>query len=167
MTSEAFRPSETKRNNMSEKDILDYIQLDQLIQKINVQANLIETGDFHYKIAYIEQFPYFIGDELLERRYQALHEYLQMLVLAFVSACKYINNAPDSRALELVDGSIVFLNGVLTRKQVVFHPIPMAKAMYDLYNSTFYGLKRKGYDEYASHLEILRRVLFMSWTPVG
>lgn len=116
---------------MSEKDIIDYIQLDNLIQKINVQANQIETGDLHYKIAYIEQFPFFKGDELLETRYLALREYLQMLVLAFMSACNFINNSPDSRTLELVDSSIVFLNGILARRQVVFQPIPMAKTISD------------------------------------
>ena len=152
---------------MNEKDIIDIVQLSRLIQKIDVCVSQIETGDMYYRVAYIERYPYFKGEGLSETRAQAIHDYMEMLILAFISACRFINDAKDDSSYEMVDGNIVLLNNVLDKRQVRIQLIPMAKAMSDLYYSTYNLLQRQGLYDYASHLQELRKRIFMSWTPIG
>ena len=151
---------------MNEKDIIDIIQLSQLIQKIDVSASQIETGDMHYRIAYLERYPYFEGEGLSETRTQAIHEYMEMLIQAFISACRFIINAKDDSSFELVDGNIVLLNNILDKMQVRTQLIPMAKAMSDLFNSTYNLLQSQGFCDNALHLLELRKRIFMSRPPI-
>lgn len=151
---------------MIEDETKSYIELANLAKNLEIQANLIETGDAHFNIACIERFPYFDSAQLHEDRNEAVKEYLQMLIKAFMCSCKFTNEATEPIVFEAIDSSVVYLCNVIALRRVQVQLLPMAKPLYDMYNETYAKLLRNQLKENAVHLEMLKKSIFHGWVPI-
>lgn len=151
---------------MIDDELKSYIELANLARNLETQASLIETGDAHFNIACIERFPYFDGAQLQETRNEAMKEYLQMLIKAFICTCKFIIDATEPIVLEAIDSSVVYLCNVIASRRVQVQLLPMAKPVYDMYNDAYAKLLRNQLPDNVSHLEKLKKSIFHGWLPI-
>ena len=151
---------------MIEEELKSYIELANIARNLELQANHIETSDAHFNIACIERFPYFDGSSLQEKRNEALKEYLEMLVKAFMCSCKFIKDATEPIVLEAIDSSVVYLCNVIASRRMLVQLLPMAKPLYDMYNEAYAKLLRNKLPENAAHLEKLKKSIFHGWVPI-
>ena len=151
---------------MTENEIKNYIELGSLVTKIETQAYNIEKGDMNLQVAYWDQYPYFDASKLVELRKDALKEYYEMLVVAFLYSCRFTYETKDPADLEAINACIERLNVVIASRGFSVQLVPMAKTLYDLYNCAHTKLLKAGLNENASQLEKLRYRIFMHWTAV-
>ena len=149
---------------MKENEINDYIKLGSLVTKIEAQAYNIEKGDLNLQVAYWDQYPYFDASKLIELRRDALKEYYEMLVSAFLYSCRFTYETTDSTILEAINACVERLNVVVASRGFTVQLIPLAKTLYDLYNCAYTKLLKSGLNENAKQLEQLRYRIFMHWT---
>lgn len=150
-----------------ENEIVNCLQLDNLALKLEVMADNIHIGDAYYTINCIEKYPFFDGGHALETRNAALKEYLELLIRAFIYSCKLINDSTEEVLLESIDSSVVHVFNIIASRKVKVQLLPMAKELRDLYNSAHARLMKNGLNSYAVNLEKLRKVIFLSWMPIG
>lgn len=151
---------------MKENELKSYVELANIAKNLENQANLIETGDAHFNIVCTERFPYFDGAQLHEDRNEAIKEYLDMLIRAFICSCKFISDATEPIVLEAIDSSVVYLCNVIASRKVQVQLLPMAKPLYDMYNDALAKLSRNQLKENATHLERLKKSIFHGWVPI-
>lgn len=144
-------------------EIKNYIELGNLIVKIEAQVSMIEEGDLNFQISCLEKFPFFDVSEPNDLRKEALMDYFSMQVSAFYSSCKFIYEAIDPIMLDAINACIERLNKVLLTQKVTDQRIPLAKPLYDLYNRAYGKLLKEGRRDYAANLEQLRYRIFMGW----
>lgn len=152
---------------MTENEIKNYIELGNLVVKIDAQVFNIEEGDLNFQIASIDRFPFFDGSELVESRKYALKEYYEMLITAFFCSCKFFYETSDSIILEAIDACVVHLNNVIAHRSFAVQGLPMANTLHDLYNYAYAKLYKIGLKDYASDLERLKKSIFHGWLRLG
>ena len=148
---------------MTENEIKNYIELGSLVTKIEAQAYNIEKGDLNLQVAYWDKYPYFDASNLVELRRDALKEYYEMLVSAFLYACRFTYETSDSTIFEAINACVERLNVVIASRGFAVQLVPLAKTLYDLYNCAHNKLLKAGLKENASQLEELRYRIFMHW----
>ena len=151
---------------MIEKELLNYIELGSLVTKIEAQAFNIEKGDLNLQVAYLDSYPYFDASNLIELRRDALKEYYEMLVTAFLYSCKFSYETTDTTVLEAINACVVHLNNVIASRGFAVQLIPFAKTLNDLYNCATKKLLREGHKDNATNLKELRYRIFMHWIAV-
>lgn len=151
---------------MKENEIKNYLELAILVGKIEVQIHNIEKGDLGCQLSILERFPYFDMRGAAELRKNALKEYYEMLVVAFLNTCKFTYEATDSTILEAINACVEQLNKVLSERGFEVQLLPIAKTLYDLYERANKKLLELGLDVNAKNLEELKRRIFMGWSIV-
>ena len=91
-----------KKRYMTENEIKNYLELGNLVIKIEAQEFNIEKGDLNFQFACLDRFPFFDGSGLVELRKDALKEYYEMLIAAFFCSCKFTYETIDSTILETI-----------------------------------------------------------------
>ena len=114
---------------MTENEIKNYIELGNLVVKIEAQVFNIEKGDLNFQIACIDKYPFFDGSGLLKLRKDALKEYYEMLITAFFCSCKFTYETSDTTILEAINACVVHLNDVIARRSFAVQGLPMAKPL--------------------------------------
>ena len=148
---------------MIENEIKNYIELGSLVPKIEAQAYNLEKGDLNLQVAYLDKYPYFDASKLVELRRDALKEYYEMLVVAFLYSCRFTYEFTDSTILEAINACVVRLNVVINSRGFAVQLVPLAKTIYDLYNCAHNKLIKLGLKDNAAQLEQLRYRIFMRW----
>ena len=151
---------------MTENEIKNYIELGSLVVKIEAQAYNIEKGDLNLQIACLDKFPYFDESDFVALRKDALKEYYEMLIAAFLYSCKFTYESTDETILQAINACVERLNTVLASRGFSVQLLPMAKTLYDLYNCAYSKLLKEGLKDNAKNLEELRYRIFMHWTRV-
>lgn len=149
---------------MTENEIKNYIELGSLVTKIEAQAYNIEKGDLNLQIAYLDRYPYFDASGLVALRQDALKEYYEMLIAAFLYSCKFTYETTDATILQAINACVERLNTVLASRGFAVQLLPLAKTLYDLYNCANAKLLKEGLKDNARNLEELRYRIFMHWT---
>ena len=153
---------------MNEKEVINYLELDNYVFKIESQSLNVTNLDSNYILACMERFPFFDMKESQEYklRDEALKKYYEMLIVFFISSCKLICDTSDEIILNAVNASIIHLNNILATRTFNVKLLPLAKQVYDSYNLAIAKLLKAGLKENASQLERLRYRVFMHWTAV-
>ena len=151
---------------MTENEINNYIELGNLVTKLEAQAHDIEKGDLNIQIAVLDKYPYFDTSNLVALRKDALKEYYEMLVDAFLYSCKFTYETTDATILQAINACVERLNTILASRGFAVHPLPFAKTLYDRYNCAYAKLLKEGFKDNAKNIEELRYRIFMHWTPI-
>lgn len=151
---------------MIENEIKSYIELGILVSKIEAQAYNIEKSDLNLQVAYWDQYPYFDASNLVKLRKDALKEYYEMLVLAFLYSCRFTYETTDPTVLKAINACVERLNTVIASRGFSVQLVPMARTLFDLYNCAHAKLLKTSLKENASQLEQLRYRIFKHWTAV-
>ena len=151
---------------MTENEIKNYIELGSLVTKIEAQAYNIEKGDLNLQIACLDRYPYFGASGLVALRKDALKEYYEMLITAFLYSCKFAYETKDATILEAINACVERLNTILDSRGFAVLHLPLAKTLYNLYNRTYAKLLKEGLKDNANNLEELRYRIFMHWARV-
>ena len=152
---------------MTENEIIDYLQLDLLARKIELQASNIQKSELGYQLAYLEYFPFFDIKGAAAAHKEELRKYYELLTKAFYNICKIINETSEPTILEAVNYSVEYLHRVLADRDFIVQLLPLAQILSSLYNSAHTKLIKAGLEENAKHLEELRRRIFLSWSIIG
>ena len=152
---------------MIENEIKNCIELGNLVANIEAHAYNIETGDLGFQIACLDRYPFFDGSKLVKLRKDALKEYYEMLIAAFLYSCKLTYETADATILEAINTCVVRLNTVLAHRGFTVQLLPLAKTLYDLYNCAYTKLIKAGLKENALNLEKLKKSIFHGWIAIG
>lgn len=152
---------------MTENEIKNYLELGNLVVKIEAQAFNIEKGDLGFQIQLLDRFPYFDSSKLVELWKDALKEYYEMLITAFYSSCKFIYEASDPTIFEAINACVEHFNNVIAHRGYAVQGLPLAETLYKLYNCAYAKLLKAGLKENASNLEKLKKNIFHGWVAIG
>lgn len=152
---------------MNENDIKNYLELGNLVVKIQAQVFNIEKGDLGFQFASIDKYPFFDASGLVELRKDALKEYYEMLITAFYCSCKFTYETSDLTILNAINACVEKLNGVIADRGFAVEGLPLATPLNNLYNCAYTKLIKSGLRDNALNLEILKKSIFHGWVRLG
>ena len=146
---------------MTENEILNYMELGNLVVKIEAQAYNIEKGDLHCQLIFLDHYPFYDIGGALELRNNALKEYYGMLIDAFIRSCRLLAEMSDVSTLKAVDKCVNHLVTIIDSRGFDVQMLPMAMPLSDLFRLAYDKLLTAGQSEYVLHLDGLKQRIFM------
>ena len=143
------------------KVMLDLIKLSDLINKIELQIQNIETGDANTEIDNLMSFPFKSTVDNSGLRIEAMKEFQGMLYNAFVLICRISLATSDENLLAIVDKSCSRIIALLSSSQLKIQKVPKEKPLADLYNKTILYFQQNSKGSMASNIENLSTILYI------
>lgn len=143
------------------KVMLDLIKLSDLINKIELQIQNIETGDAHTEIDNLMSFPFKSTLDNSGLRIEAMKEFQGMLYNAFVLICRISLAASDENLLAILKKSCTSIIDLLLSCQLKIQKAPMANRLADLYREAIINLQQNSNDLLISDIKKLSNKLFI------
>ena len=143
------------------KVMLDLIKLSDLINKIELQIQNIETGDAHTEIGYLMSFPFKSTVDNSSLRIEAMKDFHGMLYKAFGLICQISLETYNNELLIVVGKSCTRMVDLLLSCQLKIQKAPMVKPLADLYNEPMISLLQNGNGSLISEMNKLADILFV------